>query len=207
MRLGETMSCSLSRGRLMIYGKGGVHYAGTTEDTTLNGVSSRVTESNGGLTWGGGLQCHMLGRRAVRGEAQRYTKVGGGNIGDTDYNAYTIGLLYKMGEPHGGHAGLETHRRGVRRAGFAVARTAQGTAPAERHSYIGAAAARRSGGPALRRRAQLRRYERLGGRPRRLPVEQDPFRRNRLHQLRQSGLARTRSEGAAGKPPASPPGP
>lgn len=98
VRLAETdlLASYPLTGRLMIYGKGGLYYAQTTQDTTLTAASSRVTESNGGVTWGGGLQYYIVGGLAVRGEAQRYMKVGGGNIGDTDYNAYTIGLLYKM---------------------------------------------------------------------------------------------------------------
>jgi opacity protein-like surface antigen len=98
VRLAETdlLASYPVTGRFMIYGKGGLYYAQTTQDTTLSGVSSRITESNGGVTWGGGLQYYITGGLAVRGEAQRYMKVGGGDIGDGDYNAYTIGLLYKM---------------------------------------------------------------------------------------------------------------
>jgi len=83
-------------GRFMAYAKGGIYYAQTTDDFTLNGQSTRLKESNGGPTWGFGLQYYIWNGLAVRGEAQRYMKIGGGNIGDSDYNAYTIGLLYKM---------------------------------------------------------------------------------------------------------------
>jgi opacity protein-like surface antigen len=79
-------------GRFMAYAKGGVYYAQTTNDR--NGL--RVKESNAGPTWGGGVQYYLTRGLALRGEAQRYMKVGGGNIGDSDYNAYTIGVLYKM---------------------------------------------------------------------------------------------------------------
>jgi hypothetical protein len=80
----------------MIYGKVGGYYAQTTDTFTVNGVGARVKESNGGLTYGGGLQWFITPAIAVRGEAQRYQKVGGGNIGDSDYNAMTIGLLWKI---------------------------------------------------------------------------------------------------------------
>jgi opacity protein-like surface antigen len=83
-------------GRFMIYGKIGGYYAETTNDFTLSGASTRLKESNGGITWGGGLQYFVVGGLAVRLEAQRYMKVGGGNVGDSDYNAYTVGLLYKF---------------------------------------------------------------------------------------------------------------
>ena len=82
--------------RFMIFGRGGVYYARTTNDFTLAGVSTRLTEANAGPTWGFGAQWYVTDRIAVRGDAQRYMKVGGGNIGDSDYNAYTIGILWKI---------------------------------------------------------------------------------------------------------------
>jgi opacity protein-like surface antigen len=98
VRLGEAdlLASYPVTGRFMIYAKGGAYYAQSTDDVTLNGVSSRIKESNGGLTWGGGVQYFIAGGLAVRGELQRYMKVGGGNLSDSDYNAYTVGLLYKM---------------------------------------------------------------------------------------------------------------
>lgn len=82
--------------RMMAYGKAGAYYAQTTNDFTLNGSSSRLKESNAGPTWGFGLQYYVTNSIALRGEMQRYMKVGGGNIGDSDYNAVTIGALWKM---------------------------------------------------------------------------------------------------------------
>jgi len=98
VRLGEAnlLASYPVSGRFMVYGKGGIYYAQTTNDFTQTGVSTRLKESNAGPTWGGGVQYFITGGLAVRGEAQRYMKVGGGNIGDSDYNAYTIGILYKM---------------------------------------------------------------------------------------------------------------
>jgi len=98
VRLGEAVllpSYPLTE-RFMIYGRGGAYYAQTTHDFTLNGSSSRLKESNGGLTWGFGAQYFVTNSLAVRGEMQRYMKIGGGNIGDSDYNAVTIGALFKM---------------------------------------------------------------------------------------------------------------
>ena len=97
-RLGEAsiLASYPATAKLALYGKVGAYYAGTTHDSTLNGVSSRVHETNGGVLWGGGIQYFIVGGLAVRGEAVRYMKVGGGNIGDSDYNAYTIGLLWKF---------------------------------------------------------------------------------------------------------------
>jgi OOP family OmpA-OmpF porin len=82
--------------RFAIYGKVGGYYAQSTADTTTSGVTQRLTESNGGITFAGGLQFYMMPSLALRGEGQRYMKVGGGKIGDSDYTAYTIGLLWKF---------------------------------------------------------------------------------------------------------------
>lgn len=97
-RLGEATIVASYPGsaRLMIYGKAGGYYAHTTDDVTVNGVSARLSESNGGATWGFGLQYYFWRGLAARLEGQRYMKVGGGDIGDSDYNVYTIGLVYKM---------------------------------------------------------------------------------------------------------------
>ena len=70
--------------------------AQTTADTTTSGVTVRVKESNGGVTFAGGLQFFMTQSLALRGEGQRYMKVGGGKLGDSDYSVYTVGLLWKF---------------------------------------------------------------------------------------------------------------
>lgn len=82
--------------RFMAYGKGGGYYAQTTATSTVSGVSTRVKESNGGLTYGAGLQYFVIESIALRGEFQRYMKVGGGNVGDSDFNAFTFGVLWKI---------------------------------------------------------------------------------------------------------------
>lgn len=83
-------------GRMMVYGKAGAYYAKTTDDFTLNGVSTQVVENNWGATWGLGLQYYFVRGFAARVEAQRYMKVGQGDLGDTDVDAITLGLLYKF---------------------------------------------------------------------------------------------------------------
>jgi opacity protein-like surface antigen len=97
-RLGEVtiVGSYPASGRLMIYGKAGAYYAHTTDDVTVSGAQARLSESAWGPTWGFGLQYYVWRGFAARLEAQRYMKVGGGDIGDSDYNSYTIGLLYKM---------------------------------------------------------------------------------------------------------------
>jgi len=82
--------------RIALYGKVGAYYAQTTVDTTQSGVSTRVKESNGNPTFAGGIQWFVWQGIAVRGEGQRYMKVGGGKLGDSDYTAYTLGVLWKF---------------------------------------------------------------------------------------------------------------
>jgi OOP family OmpA-OmpF porin len=82
--------------RFMAYAKGGGYYAQTTNDQTNGTISSRVKESNGGLTYGFGAQYFLTSSIAARGEFQNYLKVGGGNIGDSDYKVFTVGLLWKI---------------------------------------------------------------------------------------------------------------
>ncbi len=97
-RLGELtiVGSYPATGRFMIYGKAGGYYAHTTDDVTVSGTQARLSESGGGFTWGFGAQYFLWRGLAARLEGQRYMKVGGGDIGDSDYNVYTIGLLYKM---------------------------------------------------------------------------------------------------------------
>lgn len=82
--------------RFALFGKAGAYYANTTADTTVSGVSTRVTEGRGNATFGAGLQYYIWRGLAIRGEGQHYMKVGGATIGDSDYNVYTISLLYKL---------------------------------------------------------------------------------------------------------------
>ena len=81
--------------RFSFYGKVGGYYAHTSKhrQTTTTII---VKESNGNLTFGAGLQYFITQNLALRGESQRYMKMAGGNIGDSDYNVYTVGLLWKF---------------------------------------------------------------------------------------------------------------
>jgi opacity protein-like surface antigen len=82
--------------RYMIYGKAGAYYAKTTIDVSVSGTSLRRSEDDWGPTWGFGLQYYVTHGLAIRGEVQRYMKVGGGDMGETDIDAWTIGALYKF---------------------------------------------------------------------------------------------------------------
>jgi hypothetical protein len=82
--------------RLSFFGKVGGYYASTSADTTQAGVTTRVKESRGNGTYAGGVQWYLTQGLALRGEGQKYMKVGGGSIGDSDYSVYSISLLYKF---------------------------------------------------------------------------------------------------------------
>ena len=85
--------------RIAFFGKAGAYYANTTletTDTTLAVPTTRVQQSRGNLTFGAGIQWYAWRGLAIRGEGQHFMKVGGGSIGDSDYNVYTLSLLYKF---------------------------------------------------------------------------------------------------------------
>ena len=81
--------------RFSFYGKVGAYYANTSKhrQTTTTII---VKESHGNPTFGAGLQYFVTQNLALRGEGQRYMKMGGGNIGESDYNVYMVGLLWKF---------------------------------------------------------------------------------------------------------------
>jgi len=82
--------------RLALFGKIGGYYASTSVERTTNGVNTRLNESRGNGTYGAGIQWYITDGLAVRAEGQKYMKVGGGTVGDSDYTVYSAGLLYKF---------------------------------------------------------------------------------------------------------------
>ena len=86
----------LATERLAFFGKAGAYYGNTTLDTTQSGTTTRIQQSRGNLTFGVGIQWYAWRTLAIRGEGQRFMKVGGGTIGDSDYSVYTLSLLYKF---------------------------------------------------------------------------------------------------------------
>jgi OmpA-OmpF porin, OOP family len=102
----QTVKVKLSEGNLIgfihgsdrvsLFGKVGAYYARTTATTTLNGTTNVVKHTNGNPTIAGGIQFFVTRNIAVRGEGQRYLKIGGGTLGDSDYSAYTANVLWKF---------------------------------------------------------------------------------------------------------------
>ena len=76
-----------------VYGKLGFYHAETKLKSNI-GVSD--SETNTDLTYGLGVQYNFTGNLGVRGEWQRYSSVGGGDIGDSDVDVLSVGLVYKF---------------------------------------------------------------------------------------------------------------
>ena len=74
--------------KLSVYGKLG-GYRGE-----LKGLGNK--ETNTDFTYGLGLQYDVLKSVGVRGEWQRYNKMGGGNIAETDVDVLSLGVVYRF---------------------------------------------------------------------------------------------------------------
>jgi OOP family OmpA-OmpF porin len=74
--------------KLSVYGKLGL-YRGE-----LEGLGAKETNSD--VTYGVGLQYDVLKSVGVRGEWQRYSKMGGGAIGETDVDVLSAGVVYRF---------------------------------------------------------------------------------------------------------------
>ena len=73
-----------------IYGKLGMYRAETELNSNV-GVSA--DESNTGLTFGIGAAYSFTRSMSVRAEWQKYSDVGGGNVGESDADVLSVGLL------------------------------------------------------------------------------------------------------------------
>lgn len=74
------------------YGKLGL-YRGDT-DATAPGVSA--SETNTDLTYGIGVRWDFTKNLGVRAEYQIYQDVGGGDIGESDVNVMSVGVIWKF---------------------------------------------------------------------------------------------------------------
>jgi OmpA-OmpF porin, OOP family len=82
--------------RFAMFGRAGAYYAKTADDFTQGGAPSHLSQTNSGYTYGLGIQYFAWGSLGLRGEYNKYLKVGGGNIGTSDYQSFTAGLLWKF---------------------------------------------------------------------------------------------------------------
>src|SRR5689334_20363341 len=84
---------SLPLGELSLFGKLGVYSAKTDETTNFAGERS-VTNSD--FTYGVGVGYQFHRNLGARLEWQRYSQVGGGDIGKEDIDVVSVGLLYRF---------------------------------------------------------------------------------------------------------------
>jgi OOP family OmpA-OmpF porin len=74
--------------KLSVYGKLGA-YRGELE-------APGAKETNADLTYGLGLQYDVLKNVGLRGEWQRYNKMGGGEVQETDVDVLSVGVVYRF---------------------------------------------------------------------------------------------------------------
>jgi len=77
--------------RFSAFGRLGLYFADVEENTNFTGDSSH---SNNDLTYGFGVRYDFTRNLAVRGELQRYSNVGGGNIAKSDIDLLVISVLW-----------------------------------------------------------------------------------------------------------------
>jgi OOP family OmpA-OmpF porin len=87
---------SIPLGAVSLYGKAGV-YRGET-DASINTVLlvGSASESNTDLTFGAGVRFDVARNVAMRGEWQRYQDIGGGEIGESDVDVLSVGVLVRF---------------------------------------------------------------------------------------------------------------
>ena len=74
--------------RFSVYGKLGI-YRGELK-------AAGAKENNSDVTYGAGLQYDFTKTVGVRGEWQRYNKMGGGAIAKTDVDVLSVGVVYRF---------------------------------------------------------------------------------------------------------------
>jgi len=79
--------------KFSLYGKIGM-YRGDTELTSNVGVNE--SETNNDMTFGFGVRFDFTKNLGVRAEWQKYQDLGGGNIGESDVDVISIGLIWKF---------------------------------------------------------------------------------------------------------------
>src|SRR6476619_7595168 len=78
---------------LSVYGKLGGYYG---KSELHSSVRPSGDDTNGGLTYGAGVQYDFMRQAGVRLEWQRYDNVGGATTGETDIDVVNVGLLWKF---------------------------------------------------------------------------------------------------------------
>ena len=76
-----------------VYGKLGL-YSGKAKGTSNFGVSA--SDTNTDFTFGFGAQYDLSRQLGVRGEYQKYNDLGGDNVGKTDVDVFSIGVIWRF---------------------------------------------------------------------------------------------------------------
>ena len=82
--------------RFSIYGKAGIYRGETDANVNTFALVTSVSESNTDLTFGVGARFDFTRNIAGRVEWQRYTDVGGGDIGEADIDMISVGAIFKF---------------------------------------------------------------------------------------------------------------
>ena len=83
--------------RAAIFAKLGGYYAQSKLTVETAGSPSQTTESRGGLTFGLGAQYDFFRNLGVRGDWQRYVKVGSSSTGgQTDIDTFLLGVVLSL---------------------------------------------------------------------------------------------------------------
>lgn len=79
--------------RFSLYGKLGLYVA---DSKGSNSLGFSASDSATDLTFGAGLQYALTPSLGLRGEFQRYSDVGGDNVGKGDIDVLSVGLLWRF---------------------------------------------------------------------------------------------------------------
>ena len=76
-----------------MFGRLGLYFADAKENTNFVG---NFKHTNNDLTYGFGVRYDFSREVGVRGEWQRYSKVGGGDIGKSDVDVISVGVVWNF---------------------------------------------------------------------------------------------------------------
>jgi OOP family OmpA-OmpF porin len=79
-----------------LYGKAGFYRGEVDGQVNTPGFAGGASENNTDLTFGVGARYDVTRNVAVRAEWQRYSDMGGGNVGESDVDVMSLGLQYQF---------------------------------------------------------------------------------------------------------------
>lgn len=82
--------------QVSLYGKAGLYRSVTEANISTVTVRRNIEETNNGFTFGFGVSFNVTPQFSIRGEWQKYQDVGGGDIGESDVDVLSIGVMYRF---------------------------------------------------------------------------------------------------------------